>query len=297
MKLNVSKPRRLLRVVGILLVLLVAALYIGFPLVMAFAAIAPQHQSDGAPPNGFANITVTTADGLKLGAWYVEPANGTAIILVHGAGSGRNSVRSHAIMLHCNGFGVLALNMRGYGDSEGNINRLGWNGTRDIGAAIAFLTDQDEVEAIGGLGLSMGGEILLGAASSYPELQAIVADGATYRSVNEYMSLPKNHPLYRNFTHRVFTVMVDLFSGDNPPEPPLLLSIKQAEATAFMFIAAGNETEEVEYNTLFHDAVRDRSSLWVIPDAGHTDGFARTPELYETRIIEFFSVELLKGRD
>lgn len=285
--------RHLLHVLGILLVLLVAALYIGFPLVMAFAAIAPQHQSDGAPPDGFANITVTTADGLKLGAWYIEPENGATIILVHGAGSGRNSVRSYATMLHHNGFGVLALNMRGYGDSEGSINRLGWMGTSDIGAAVDFLSAQDEVKAIGGLGLSMGGEILLGAASTYPALQAIAVEGATHRCVEEYMALPENRPLYRNFTHRVFTFMVGLFTGEAQPQPPLLTSIERAEATTFLFIAAGNEGDEIDYNTLFHEAARDRSHLWVIPGIGHTGGYGSVPDLYETQVISFFSKDLL----
>ncbi|MBZ0285858.1 MAG: alpha/beta hydrolase [Anaerolineae bacterium] len=295
MKNKHPKRRRLIRIIGLFVILLIIALYIGIPSIMAVSAIVPDHSSAGEPPQGFSEITVLTDDGVALAGWYAEPENGAVIIVVHGAGSGRNSVRSHAMMLHENGFGVLALNMRGYGDSEGDINRLGWTGTRDISAAIDFLSKRDEVEAIGGLGLSMGGEILLGAASSYPAMQAIAAEGATHRCLEEYTALPKNRPLYRNFTHRVFTLMVGLFSGKAPPEPPLLNSIEQAETTAFLFIAAGNEGEEIDYNTLFHDAVRDHSSLWIIPEVGHTNGLGGVPDLYESRIIEFFRAELLRG--
>jgi uncharacterized protein len=297
MKNNYPKRRRLFRVIGLVVILVIIALYIGLPTIMAVAALAPDYSSAGQPPEGFSEITVATDDGVRLAGWYVEPENGVVIIVVHGAGGGRGSVRSHAMMLHDNGFGVLALNMRGYGDSEGNINRLGWMGTSDIGAAVDFLSAQDEVKAIGGLGLSMGGEILLGAASSYPELQAIAVEGATHRCVEEYIALPQNRPLYRNFTHRIFTSMVGLFSGEAQPHTPLLASIEQAKATGFLFIAAGNEGDEIEYNTLFHETTSDRSSLWVIPDVGHTNGFESVPDLYESRIIEFFSVELLKGLD
>lgn len=293
MKNNHPKRRRLFRVIGLVIILVIIALYIGLPTIMAVAALAPDHSSAGEPPDGFREITLETDDGVRLAGWYAEPENGAVIIVVHGAGGGRSSVRSHATMLHDNGFGVLALNMRGYGDSEGGINRLGWMGTHDIGAAVVFLSQRDEVETIGGLGLSMGGEILLGAASTYPELQAIAVEGATHRSVEEYMALPRNHPLYRNFTHRVFTFMVSLFSGDVQPDPALLTSIEQAEATTFLFIAAGNEDDEIDYNTLFHEVTSDRSSLWIIPGIGHTGGYGNVPDLYETQVISFFSKHLL----
>lgn len=293
MKLSVLNPRRLLRVVGIVLVLVVAALYIGFPLMMAFASIAPQGKSDVGSPDGFDDITVTTVNGLNLGAWYAEPTNGAAIILVHGAGGGRESMYAYAQMLREQGFGVLALNMSGYGDSEGRINRRGWNGTRDVGAAVAYLQGRDNVRAVGALGLSMGGEILLGAASSYSTLQAIAVDGATARAANEYIVLPMNQPLYRNFTHHVFSFMVGILTGDSQPQPPLSESILSAETTSFLFIAAGEEDEEIAFNTFYHESVLDRSSLWIIPDVGHTAGFSRYPAEYEQRVVDFFKAQLV----
>lgn len=287
-----STHKRLIRLIGILIILSIVAVYIGLPTVMALTVIAPEAHADGAPPDGFAMITLMTDDNVQLAAWYAEPQNGAAIILVHGAGSGRESMRDYATMLQENGFGVLALNLRGYGDSEGRINRLGWNGTQDISAAIAYLSGRNGVEIIGGLGVSLGGEVLLGATSHYPIIRAVVADGATYRSVNEYTTLPANRPLYRNFTQHVFSFMVTVLSGDIQPEPPLLESIQVADNTSFLFIAAGNEDSEVAYNHLFHETMPD-SSLWIIPDVGHTGGFNHIPDEYEDRVIGFFNQVLL----
>jgi pimeloyl-ACP methyl ester carboxylesterase len=61
------------------------------------------------------------------------------------------------------GYGVLLFDRRGEGDSEGDPNALGWNGDRDIKAAIAFLRERAEVDPdrIGGIGLSVGGELML----------------------------------------------------------------------------------------------------------------------------------------
>lgn len=292
MKNSLSARRRLLIILTVVVIVLLAAVYIGMPTVMAVAAVTPSGGSPGDPPESFESVSLTTRDGVRLAAWYAESQNGVAIILVHGAGSGRESTGAYARMLHDNGFGVLAVSLRGYSESEGRINRLGWNGTQDIGAAVDYLVHRDEVEAIGALGLSMGGEVLLGAAFAYPEIRAVVADGATFRAVNEYTALSFNEPLYRNFTHRVFSFMVGLFSGDSPPEPPLLESIRLAETTAFLFIAAGNDTTEIDFNTFYHETLPDRSRLWVIPNIEHTGGFAADPDAYTQRVVEFYNQTL-----
>lgn len=289
-----SNRRRLLRwIVGVVFLLLLVV-YIGLPTVMAVVVVLPENSSAGNPPDGFSEVTLTTDDDVQLAAWYAEPQNGSVIILVHGAGSGRGSVRNYAMMLQDNGFGVLAINLRGYGDSEGKINRLGWNGTADIGAAVTYLENLDDVESIGALGLSLGGEVLLGAASMYPEIQAVIADGATFRCVKEYTSLPKNEPLVRNFTQRVFNFMVRIFSGDQPPETPLLDSIRAAETTSFLFITAGNDAEEVDYNEYFNETIPDRSQLWIVPDVGHTGGFGHFPEEYKQTVVDFFDEILIR---
>jgi uncharacterized protein len=288
-----STHKRLIRLIGFLIILSIVAVYIGLPTVMALTVIAPETPADGVPPEGFSTIMLTTPGNVRLAAWYAEPQNGAVIILVHGAGSGRESVRGYATMLHEGGFGVLALNLRGYGDSDGRINRLGWHGTQDIGTAIAYLNRRDGVDMIGGLGISLGGEVLLGATSQYPVIRAVVADGATYRAVNEYTALPANRPLYRNFTQRVFSFMVSVLSGDVQPKPPLLESIQESPNTSFLFIAAGNDDTEVAYNQYFHETLPDNSSLWIIPDVGHTGGFTHTPDEYERRVIDFFNQVLL----
>lgn len=293
MKRLFKNRKRTLRTLGVITVVVILGLYIGFPTVLAIATILPENESSGDPPDGFIAVTFKTEDGVQLSAWYAAPQNGAVIILVHGAGSGRDGVRSYATLLRDNGFGVLAVNMRGFGDSEGDINRLGWQGTTDIGAAIEYLDARPEAEGLGGLGISMGAEILLGASSTYPALKAVVSDGATYRSVDEYRSLPENRSLYRSFTHGVFTFMVGVLSGDEAPDPTLLASIEQASNTQFLFIAAGKDNTEIDYNRLFHESTADRSTLWIIDGVGHTGGFDHDPNIYERRVIDFFTSTLL----
>jgi pimeloyl-ACP methyl ester carboxylesterase len=200
-------------------------------------------------------------------------------------------MRPNAEMLARHGYGVLAFDLRGHGASTGLTNRSGWQGTHDVGAAVAFLQARDEVKVIGGLGSSLGGEVLLGAASEYPAMQAIAADGATTRSLDELLALPSERPLYRNFTARVMYAAVQILSGETPPVP-LLDSMIAAPSTSYLFIAGGDNEREVAFNELFAAATADRSQLWIAPDAPHTGAFSRYPDEYEQRVIAFLDAAL-----
>jgi pimeloyl-ACP methyl ester carboxylesterase len=247
-------------------------------------------------PEGFEEVSLLAEDGIRLEAWYHPPENGVAIILFHGAGNSRASLYPYADMLVRNGFGVLAVDMRGHGESQGATNLLAWEGTADVGAAVNYLVERDEVERIGGLGISAGGEALLGASSRYPEIRAILADGATRRSTEELLALESERPLVRNFTARVMYATVDLLSGQEPPEP-LLEAMLASGSTRFLFIAGGGDRLEVAFNELFAQQLGERASLWVVPEAEHTAAFGLHPQEYEQIVIEFFQNAFLEYQD
>jgi len=289
-----SKLTAVLRAVGIAIGVLVLLIYIGLPAAMGVAAIAPARGDAGTPPEGFEDVTFSTADGVELRGWYLPPQNGAVILLIHGAGDSRNGVRSYAAMLASHGYGVFAIDLRGHGESEGRTNRLGWQGTPDVSAAVAYLESRLEVKAVGGMGLSMGGEVLLGAASANPQIKAIVADGASRRSLEELLALEQERPLVRNFTARVMYATVRVFGGVRPPEP-LLQSMQDAPGTQFFFIAAGEKELEVAFNELFAQTLGGRGQLWVVPGAAHVHGYFTDPDSYEEKVISFFDQVLLKG--
>ena len=286
-----SKPsnrrRRILRWIVFLIAAVIVALYIALPIGVGVSVVLPYQETVGAPPAGFEAVTLTTDDQVMLAGWYKPPANGAVIIVIHGAGGSREGMRPYAEMLARHSYGVLALDLRGHGASAGRTNRLGWQGTRDVGAAVTFLQARDEVKAIGGLGSSLGGEVLLGAASKYPAIKAIAADGATTRSLDELLALPSERPLYRNFTARVIYAALQILSGEAPPLP-LMDSMLAAPSTFYLFIAGGDAEREVAFNELFAAATPDRSQLWIAPEASHTGAFGLYPEEYEQRVIAFF---------
>src|SRR5512145_1600765 len=60
----------------------------------------------------YENITLTTADGLKLKGWYIPSHNQAAVIALHGYGGNRLGALSYAEMLARHDYGVLLYDQR-----------------------------------------------------------------------------------------------------------------------------------------------------------------------------------------
>lgn len=286
-----SRSGRAVRLLALVVVSLVAIVFVALPLGYAAYAAMPHAREIGPPPEGFANISLIAADGVPLAAWYAPSQNGAAIVLVHGGTGSRENVRAHAALLRNAGYGVIAPDLRGHGESGGGGNAFGWEGTRDIQAAVAHLKAQDEVRAIGGLGLSLGGEVLLGALNATPALGAVVSEGATHRSTAEYLALPDRGNLARSWMPRVLYAGTGVFTGDAEPVP-IADSIAGAPDVHLLLIAAETEPDEVEYNTHYQAVAGDRAALWVVP-GGHTGALAGSPDEYGEQVGNFFRNALI----
>jgi uncharacterized protein len=136
------------------------------------------------------DVTLHTSDGLDLAAWYAPAKNGASIILVHGSGGSRSGgIESRATMFARHGFGVLAYDARGSGDSQGRPEAVGWTWHRDVEAAVDFLAARG-VTNIGAFGLSTGAEVVLETAGRDPRIKAVGGEGAEARTFTEIRLLP-----------------------------------------------------------------------------------------------------------
>lgn len=193
--------------------MLVFAFEVVFPVGFAWIAThrpaaAPDAVDLGRP---YKQVTVPTADGLELKAWYVRSENQAAVITF----PDREGTAEHSRMLAEAGYGVLALDMRGCGSSEGDPNAFGWGASEDIEAAVSFLGHRPDVHPhhIGALGLSVGGEQVLEAAAAGVGPSAVVSEGAGERSVRETLLFGPAAALTIP-QQAVMTAAVAIFSGD-----------------------------------------------------------------------------------
>jgi hypothetical protein len=173
-----SRRRRYLRrllvtLLGALAAFLVIA-YVVFPVAYSYG-YTHLGRTGPLPDIGFPSerVTVTTHDSIELAATYVPSKNRAAVVVYPG-----RSAIAEAKMLIRNDYGVLLLDPRGQGESQGDLVR--WAGDRDLTAAAEYLQRRPDVDPgrVGGFGSSVGGEILLGAAAESTALKAVVSEGA-----------------------------------------------------------------------------------------------------------------------
>jgi uncharacterized protein len=276
--------RRIVRRAGFAVLMLLALPFVLMPagqsyvMTHAARAVVPPDRL-GVPHE---NVTFESTDGLELQGWYIPSRNGAAVIAV----PGRRGPQEQARMLAKHGYGVLLFDRRGEGRSEGQPNGWGWNGDRDIKGAIAFLKARG-IERIGGLGLSVGGELMLETAAETHELDAVVSEGAGPRTMGETIDMPnlpaRDRPLAA-FQYMVRDLTVAVSTNSMPPKhlDTLVAQIEQPT----LLIAAPNTTNGEQLNRVYAEG--SKATLWEIPESKHVQGIKARPAEYERRVVEFF---------
>ncbi|WP_107774216.1 alpha/beta hydrolase [Nocardioides sediminis] len=247
----------------------------------------------------YEEVTLPSADGVQLSGWYVESRNGAAVALLHGAGSTRTSVLDHAAVLAGHGYGVLLLDARGHGESEGRGMDLGWWGESDAAGAVDFLSRRPDVSPgrIGLVGLSMGGEEAIGAAGVDERVAAVVAEGATNRTAADrgYLAAYGFRGEVQQAIDRVTTALVGVLTP--APRPSSLrqsvaTATGRTEPTAFLLLAAGEVPDESLAVDYVSGTARGQVETWTVPGAGHTGGLSAEPEEWEERVVTFLDASL-----
>ncbi len=285
--------RRLVRVLVLAVAVVLGAYVVVLP--VGLAVVATQRPARPVPDVASAGlgrparaVTVRTADGLTLRGWYVASQNGAAVLTFP-----REWTSDQARLLVEHGYGVLLLDPRGYGDSEGDPNAFGWGSVADVRAGLDFLGRQSDVRdgRIGGLGLSVGGEQLIEAAAADRRLAAVISEGAGERSLREsairgvrgWPALP---------TAAVQTAAVGVLSGHAPPPSLRDLAARIAPRPLLLIYAEeGGGSEEL--TPAYFNAAGQPKQLWMVPKAAHTGGLAEQPAEYARRVLRFFDEALL----
>jgi len=243
---------------------------------------AIQEASLGIPHE---EVAIETADGRELSAWYVPSTNRTAVLLSHGSGGSRERVAAHVRMLARHGYGVLALDNPGNGESEGHSNGLGDNAQPALDTAIAWLARRPDVDPrrIAAFGSSLGAEVLLQAAAREPRLRAVVADGPARPRDAQRAGDPG---LAERVVAELGLQAVRGVSGMR--ESPSLVGIMPRIAPRpVLLIAGGGAANEIPTNRSYRDAGGSTVQLWELPDTGHTAGLRTHPAEYERRTTTF----------
>jgi fermentation-respiration switch protein FrsA (DUF1100 family) len=107
-------------------------------------------------------VTLTTADGLALAAWYLPAGGDTAAVLCNGNAGNRADRLPLSAGLQRRGVGVLSAEYRGYGGNPGSPEEDGL--IADAAAAAEHLASRPGISRLVYFGESLGAAVLIGLA-------------------------------------------------------------------------------------------------------------------------------------
>lgn len=197
-------------------------------------------------------------------------------------------------MLARHGYGVLLFDRRGEGHSQGDPDGWGWDFDKDIRGALEFLKRQADVDParIGGLGLSVGGEMMLQTAAETHDLAAVVAEGAGARTMGEEVDdVTGLDKVLTALSYGARDLTNAVMHDRLPPDNLLDIVPKIAPRPVFFIHAGPNDVGNRADD--YYRAAGEPKQIWQA-QGGHTDGIDRQPKEYERRVTDFFDSALLR---
>ncbi len=245
----------------------------------------------GSPTDlAYRDVTLQTVDGLTLAGWYVPGTRAEAIVLVHGIHANRAYLLPQARILAAAGYGLLLIDLRGHGYSEGQMLTYGYDEALDVQAAVDYLSALPEVRRVGVIGHSLGGAAVVRAAarderiealvvqSSYSSLQRAIEDG-----FDNFAWLPR-----WPFAPLV-VALAQLRTGLRAREVDSAHDLATMSPRPVLIIHGADDTLfPVQHAYRMYAAAQAPKTLWVVHGVPHVNPIAGHEDEYKEKILAFF---------
>lgn len=226
-------------------------------------------------------------DGLRLRGWYAPSRNGAAVVLLHDHGQNRQGMAFHAETLSRAGYGVLMLDLRAHGRSDGRRFDDG-AAVDDVLAAVAWVGRRRDVQArVALLGVGLGGTLALHAAAHNAFIRGAAADGPRPGTLHD---LPPpgdlRDRLWRYPQAYLFHAALERLAP-GPRLPANAKALARPAEQSVLLISAGRGAEQRQTRHLLA-AAAEPQALYELPHAAPAAGWAAEPEAYAGRLLAFF---------
>lgn len=292
-------------VAGLAALILVVLLYAGAALLVVAVMAKPKRNFD--PSDTPARFQIEYKDvrfparggDAEIAAWYLPHAAGRfALVMVHGKDSSRtreHGRRNTELMaaLYRKGFAILAIDLRGHGQSSDARLTFGQQEHRDVLGAVDYLRAQGYPPgSIGAHGVSLGGASVLYAAAREPAIGAVASDCAfadiepvIRASWRERTGLPTAViPASRWLGAR--WLGIDILAARPIDEVPRI-----APRPA-LILHGGDDTLVPPANGERLHAALPGSELVIFPGIRHASLYVKQPDSYVDRVASFFARSL-----
>jgi fermentation-respiration switch protein FrsA (DUF1100 family) len=199
---------------------------------------------------------------------------------------------NRALVLRDAGYSTLLIDFQATGESPGDAITFGWRERLDVMAAIQTLRRELPGEAIGIIGISLGGAATLFAAPAL-DIQAAILE-AVYPSIDVAV---KNRLRMRLGSIGAALSPVLLLQlrprlGVWPSDLKPVARIGQLRCPVLIIGGVLDQHTTVANTQRLFAAAREPKELWLVPDAAHVDYFRARPEEYRVRMLTFLDRSL-----
>jgi uncharacterized protein len=262
-----------------------------------FRFITQQFPSDIKLEN-YDEVTFKTADNLLLNAWYVSPTreDGASILFVHGVSGNKAQFLPEAELFSGRGYGILLLELRAHGYSEGDMTGMGLWETQDVEAAFDFLVQQPEVnpERIALYGHSMGGAIAIHSAPLV-DIRVLLLDAPfadlreAIRGDIEFYGVPAL------FFPELILNFASSRTGLDYDEAGTVDTIRSIEVPIFLMHGTLDDQVPLEQAYWLYEAANEPKVLHIVEGAGHGNTYETDPKAYQALMIPFLEQYLINN--
>jgi alpha-beta hydrolase superfamily lysophospholipase len=251
-------------------------------------------------------VSLQSTDGIALKAWWI-PADGSprgTVVIAHGVDHTRQVMLPRSVFLVHGGYNVLALDLRGHGESAAQYVSGGYLEARDVLGGIRYVRSRGERGPIALLGVSMGAAASLLAAAQTSDVSALVLDGpfpsgaAVFRNIDRHFIHDAKTPIWLRAAFAVgrlpgipsaVALVFYLRTGVNIGVDFVNVLPAAAKVHVPALIISGDHDWIVPTSQArqVQAALAGSSSLLIIPGAEHDTTFRTAPALYSQSVLNF----------
>lgn len=215
------------------------------------------------------DVYFQTEDGVKLNSWYMPGTFGRPVIIYcHGQAENIGYYQAPLKFLFDNGFGVLALEYRGHGKSEGKPTEEGVY--TDVEAAIHYLSEEQDIHIKDMVlwGRSLGGAVVAEMATRH-KVKGVILE-STFTSIvdaaNSILDNDNNHEVFgpgRKMLFRLANVL--------PTTQEFKTEEKMKKIKSPIFIAHSKKDDIISYKLAQRNAEKNPNAQLFLSNEGSHD--------------------------